>query len=239
LSTRAQIEIAVATLESRKAALRTAELNLEYATIRAPLAGRIGDTTVQVGGLVNRNSAQPLTTIVPLDPIWVRFKVSESEYLASSRKTDHEDKRNTPLRMVLADGSVHPHDGHVQNATNQVDAKTGTLELQATFPNPNHNILPGQFGRVRLSAELKHDVLVVPQRAVQEMQGMQSVFVVGPDSKAQVHSVVTGAQTPDGWIVEQGLSAGERVIVDGLQKVRPGALLNPKPYRAPAGVKAR
>jgi membrane fusion protein, multidrug efflux system len=233
LNTRAQIEVAEAQVESRKAALRTAELNLEYATIRSPISGRIGDTLVQVGGLVNHSSAQPLTTIVPLDPIWVRFKVSENEYLTAQRRADKSGQRR-PLRIVLADGTVHPYDGYVQNTTNQVDLKTGTLELQATFPNPTRNILPGQFGRIRVEQDTKNNVLLVPQKAVQEMQGMQSVFTVGPDNKVVVRSVVTGERVDERWIIEQGLKPGDRVIVEGMQKARPGAPVNPRPYQPPA-----
>ncbi len=234
LNTRAQIDVAEAQVESRKAALRTAELNLEYATIRAPISGRIGDTLVQVGGLVNRTSPQPLTTIVPLDPIWVRFKVSESEYLTYQRRTEKDRAQRRPLQIVLADGTLHPHEGLIQNTTNQVDPKTGTLELQATFPNPTHNILPGQFGRIRLRQEDKNNVLLVPQKAVQELQGMQSVFTVGEDNKVIARSVVTGERVDERWIIEQGLKPGDRVIVEGLQKARPGAPVNPRPYKPAA-----
>ncbi len=233
LNTRAQIDVARATVDSRQAALRTSQLNLDYATIRSPIAGRIGDTTVQVGGLVNRSSAQPLTTIVPLDPIWVRFKVSEAEYLNFRRRTGQEQDqtRSNPLRLVLADGRVHPAEGKFQNATNQVDPKTGTLELQATFPNPARSVLPGQFGRVRLHMEDKKDVIVVPQKALVEMQGMQSVMTVGADNKVVARSVVTSQRLDEGWIVEQGLKPGDRVIVEGIQKARPGSPVNPKPYQ--------
>jgi membrane fusion protein (multidrug efflux system) len=236
LNTRAQIDVAGAQLESRKATLRTAELNLEYATIRSPIAGRIGDTTVQVGGLVNRTSAVPLTTIVPLDPIWVRFKVSEAEYLNFRRRTgsEQDQTRRNPLRLVLADGRIHEYEGKFQNATNQVDSKTGTLELQATFPNPNRAILPGQFGRVRLHMEDKKDVIVIPQKAVVELQGMQSVLTVGPESKVVPRSVVTGQRIDEGWIIEQGLKPGDRVIVEGVQKARQGTIVNAKPYQTKA-----
>ena len=233
LNTRAQIDVAQAQLESRKATLRVAELNLDYATIKAPIAGRIGDTTVQVGGLVNHTSAQPMTTIVPLDPIWVRFKVSESEYLNFRRRTTPEQdqtKRN-PLRLVLADGRIHEAEGQFQNTTNQVNPKTGTLELQATFPNPNRSILPGQFGRVRLHREDKKDVIVIPQKALVEMQGMQSVLTVGADSKVVARSVVTGLRIDEGLIIEQGLKVGDRVIVEGVQKARPGSPVTVKQFQ--------
>ena len=239
LSTRAQIDTALAQVESRAALLRTAELNLEYATIHAPVSGRIGDSLIQVGGLVSHNAAQPLTTIVPLDPIWVRFKVSESAYLIYQRREDRDRALRLPLQMVLADGSVHPHPGYFQNTANQVDPKTGTLEVQATFGNPQRNILPGQFGRVRVLINDRKNVLLVPQRSVQEMQGLQSVMTVGPDNKVLARTVATGERVGERWIITQGLKPGDRVIVEGLQKARPGALVNPQPYRERPAVPER
>jgi len=236
LNTRAQIDVTQAQLEANRAVLRTAELNFEYATIRAPVSGRIGDTLVPVGGLVTKTAAQPLTTIVPLDPIWVRFKVSEGEYLAFQQRLEQDkDKvRQSPLQLVLADNSIYPQRGHFENTVNQVDPKTGTLELQATFPNPQRTILPGQFGRVRVASTERKNVILVPQRAVQEMQGLQSVFTVDADNKVLARSVVTGERVGDRWIIQQGLKPGDRVIVEGVQKVRPGAVVNPQTYRPPA-----
>jgi len=233
LSTRAQIDTTQAQIDSTRAQLDTAELNLEYATIRAPISGRIGDTLIQVGGLVTKTSSLPLTTIVPLDPIWVRFKVSEAEYLTMQRRGDPAQAMQTSLELVLADGSTHPYLGRVQNTVNQVDSRTGTLELQATFPNPRHNILPGQFGRVRMKVSDRKGVLLVPQKAVQEMQGLQSVFGVGPDNKVVARSILTSDRVGERWIVQQGLRPGDRVIVEGIQKVRPGSIVNPQPYQSP------
>ncbi len=194
LSTEAQIGTTGAQVQSNQALLRSSQLNLEYATIRAPISGRIGDSLIPVGGLVSKASATPLTTIVPLDPIWVRFKVSESEYLEFQKRNrlSRSAESQTPLEMLLADGTVHPYPGHIQNTVNQVDQKTGTLELQATFPNPHHNLLPGQFGRVRFHNQELHDALLVPQRAVQETQGLQSVYVVGPENKVVSQNIVPG-----------------------------------------------
>ncbi|HVX67762.1 MAG TPA: efflux RND transporter periplasmic adaptor subunit [Bryobacteraceae bacterium] len=228
LSTRTQIDSAQAQAEASRALLRTAELNLEYATIRAPIGGRIGDSLIQVGGLVTRTAAQPLTTIVPLDPIWVRFQVSEAEVLAYQRLAG---SRSLPLKLVLADNSEHRCAGHFENTVNQVDPKTGTLEVQATFPNPQRTVLPGQFGRVRIPSPEKKNAIVVPQKAVQELQGLQSVLAIGPNNTVLVRSIVTGERVAERWVVEQGLKPGDRVIVEGLQKARPGMVVNPQPYR--------
>ncbi|MEX2300754.1 MAG: efflux RND transporter periplasmic adaptor subunit [Bryobacterales bacterium] len=234
ISTSTQIESVQAQVEANRALLRTAELNLEYASIRAPISGRIGDSVIQVGGLVTRGAPQPLTTIVPLDPIWVRFQVSEAEALAYQRLATGESARTTPLQLVLADGSTHPHEGHFENTVNQVDPRTGTLEVQATFPNPRQTMLPGQFGRVRVRSAEKKDAVLIPQRAVTELQGLQSVFAVDAGNKVVNHNVVTGNRVGDRWVIEQGLKPGDRVIVEGLQKARPGTVVDPKPYQPPA-----
>jgi len=231
LSTAAQVATGQAQLDSDRAAERTAQLNVEYATIRSPIDGRIGDSLVQVGGLVSRTSPQPLTTIVPLDPIWVRFKVSESEYLNFERRDSPDRTLQAPLELVLADGNTYPFKGRTVNAVNQVDSKTGTLELQATFPNPRHTLLPGQFGRIRLASAEHRDALLVPQRAVQDLQGSQSVFTVEADNKVVARAVVMGERVGEMWIVQQGLKPGDRVVVEGLQKVRPGMVVNPQPYQ--------
>ncbi|MBI2684721.1 MAG: efflux RND transporter periplasmic adaptor subunit [Acidobacteria bacterium] len=232
LSTKAQLDTSRAQIVSNNALVRTAELNLEYATIRAPISGRIGDSLVQVGGLVNPASPQPLTTIVPLNPIWVRFKLSESEYFEYKRRKALTGSANIPLQLVLADGTIHPEKGKIENTVNQVDSKTGTLELQATFPNPQGNILPGQFGRVRVSIEDRRNALLVPQRAVTDLQGLQSVLTVGPDDKVLARGISTGERVGDRWIVLQGVKEGDRVIVEGLQKVRPGTPVRTEPYVA-------
>src|SRR5438094_2239925 len=151
LSTKAQIDTTAAQVESQKAAPRSAELNLEYATISAPIGGRIGDSLVQVGGLVTRNSAQPLTTIVPLDVIWVRFKLSENEYFNYEQRRASALNKSIPVQLVLADGQTYPHEGRVQNTVNQVDSKTGTIEVQAIFQNPDHTLLHVKFGRLLLT----------------------------------------------------------------------------------------
>jgi membrane fusion protein (multidrug efflux system) len=208
--------------EAQQAALHAAELNLEYGTIRAPIAGRIGDTLVPVGGLVLPTSPQPLTTIVPPDPIWVRFKVAESEYLSWARQGGLPGAA-LPVTLILADQSEFPSTGHIENSLNQVDPKTATLELQARFPNPRHTVLPGEFGRVRVQVARRKGAILIPQRAVQQLQSMQTVYTVGPDDKVEVKAVTPGDRVGNSWIIEKGLAPGDRVIVEGQQKVRPGS----------------
>jgi membrane fusion protein (multidrug efflux system) len=231
LSTKTQIASTEGRVESNQGALHTAELNLEYGTIRAPIAGRIGDTLVPVGGLVSPTAAQPLSTIVPLDPMWVRFKVTESEYIAWTKRGQQLPAGQ--LTLILADGSEFPAKGRVTDMLNQVDPKTGTLELQASFPNARHTLLPGQFGRIRVQVDERKDAIEIPQKAVQQVQSMQAVYTVGPDNKALLRAIVTGNRSGEMWIVEQGLKPGERIIVEGQLKVRPGATVEPQPYREP------
>lgn len=235
LSTRTQIEAMQGKVESLRGALRRAELNLEYATIPAPISGRAGDTLIPVGGLVTPNSPQPLTLIVPLDPIWVRFKVTESEYLGWARQGQAVPGGGLPVTLALADQSEFPHKGRIENALNQVDPKTGTLEMQARFPNPDRTVLPGQFGRVRVRVEERPNAILVPQKAVQQLQSMRTVYTVGPDNKVAMQPVVAGARVDDSWIIEQGLKPGDRVIVEGQLRVRPGARVAPQPYRPGEG----
>jgi membrane fusion protein (multidrug efflux system) len=215
-----------ATMAANRAMLRTAELSLEYATIRAPIDGRVGDSLLQIGGLVTKTSAQPLTTIVPLDPVWVRFQVSEAELPLFERA--HSGA--VPIELILSDGTVHPHRGHIVNTLNSVNTKTGTMEVQAMFANPDHAVLPGEFARVRVRTAERTQALLVPQKAVQELQGQQSVLTLGPDDTVVARGVVTGDRVDQRWIVEQGLKPGELVIVDGLQKARPGARVTPRLY---------
>jgi membrane fusion protein (multidrug efflux system) len=229
VSTKTQIQSTEGKVDALRGALRNANLNLDYGTIRAPISGLIGDTLVPVGGLVTPASSQALTTIVPLDPIWVRFQISESQYLAFRRRL-RDRTRDSRLELVLADDSLFPSRGQIENTQNQVDSKTGTLELQCRFPNPQRTLLPGQFGRVRFQIDERKNAILVPQRAVQQVQSVQTVYTVGPDNKVQARAIVTTERTGDNWIVSQGLQPGDRVIVEGLMRVRPGMVVRPETH---------
>jgi membrane fusion protein, multidrug efflux system len=236
LTTRVRVDAAQAQVDASKATLDQAELNLGYATIRAQISGRVGDSQIEVGGLVTKNSPQPLTTIVPLDPIWVRFQVSESEYLKfrgevaqGARRRDYFS--SVPIQLITANGEIHPQKGKIQNTLNRVDTKTGSLEVQATFPNPQRDILPGQFGRVQIQTEERQNVMLVPQRAIQQLQNMRTVLAVDSDNKVVARTVATAERVGDRWIIQQGLKPGDRIIVEGMQKVRPGSIVKTKPYQ--------
>lgn len=231
LSTDTQVQSTQGKVAAQRGAVETANLNLEYGTIRAPIGGLIGDTLVPVGGLVNPTAVGPLTTIVPLDVIWVRFKISEAQYLKLKGKQGGPAQDGPQLSLILADDSTFPQTGKVTNALNQVDPRTGTLELQADFPNPLHRLLPGQFGRVRYVAEHRTAALLVPQRAVLQNQSIPTVYVVGAGNRIEARAVKTGARVGEAWLIEEGLQPGDRVVVEGLLAVRPGTVVNPLPYR--------
>jgi membrane fusion protein, multidrug efflux system len=234
ITTRTQIDAKQGSVEAAQAALDEAELNFGYATIRAQISGRVGDTTVEVGGLATSNASQPLTTIIPLDPISVRFNVSELEYLNYIQTGGtRESGRLIPLQLVLADGRVFPHEGRIRRELNQVDPRTGTLQLQADFPNSDGLILAGQFGRVRARVRELKDAVLIPQKAVVELQGARSVMVVGPEDKVVQRTVTMGDRIGELWIATEGLKPGDRVVVEGLQKARPGTVVKPQVVALP------
>lgn len=230
LNTDTQVQSAEGRVQQQRGSLASANLNLEYGTVRSPVSGRIGDTLTPVGGLVSANSAQPLTTVAPLDPMWVRFKVSESQQLQSVGSRGSAKGPGPALELFLADNARFPHAGRIENMLNQVDPRTGTLEIQASFPNPQGILLPGQFGRVRFQSAERKGVIVIPQRAVQQNLSIQSVYVVGAGNKIEARPVKTAERTGTNWIIEQGLQPGDRVVVEGLLSVRPGVVVRPIPY---------
>jgi membrane fusion protein (multidrug efflux system) len=234
LTQKTSIQQAEAAVLAAKAALRQAELNLSFTEIKAPTAGRIGETHIQIGGLASANSAEPLTLISPLDPIYVEFTVTERDYLEYTRRKLAEEKATgrtlqiAPLELLLADGSVYPDKGRYRYADRAVDVQTGTLKLIGEFPNPNRILLPGQFSRVRLRTGMKEGVFVVPQRAVVELQGLRQLLLVDKDNRVIQRTVTATDRVGSQWVIEKGLSSGDRVIVDGLQKAIPGSQVAPR-----------
>lgn len=231
LSTQTQIQGAEGKVQTQRGVLNSANLNVQYGTIRSPISGMAGDTLVPVGGLVSSNSAQPLTTVVPLDPMWVRFKLSESQYVEYQRLQRTGRGNGPPIELFLVDKTKFPHTGHIRNALNQVDPRTGTLEVQASFPNPQSVLLPGQFGRVRFQMRERQGAILIPQRAIQQTQTLQTVYVVGANNKVEIRPVTMGERIGDDWIVEKGLRPGERVVVEGVLTIRPGIVVQPVPYK--------
>jgi membrane fusion protein (multidrug efflux system) len=229
LNQRIGIQQAQAAVEAGRAAVTQAQLDLSYTTIRAPVTGVIGRLDVNEGNLVGRGEPTLLATMSTYDPIKISATMSEVDYLRFARRAK-ERKAGTPeipLELVLADGTSYPLRGRTTTLDRTVDPKTGTIIVEALFPNPEKLIKPGQFGRVRAVVEERPDAILVPQAAVQETQGAKSVLVVGAEDKVALRSVTLGERIGDLFIVTRGLEAGERVIVEGLQKVRPGMQVKP------------
>ena len=231
-------QAAEASVEAAQAAVKQAELDLGFTRIAAPMSGLIGKTEINPGNLVGRQLTL-LTSISDIDPIHVRFSISEQEYLRLIKeggKTSTREGGGPPLELLLADGSVHPSQGRVAFVERTVDPTTGTLQIEAGFPNPDRTLRPGLFARVRAAVEVRKGAILVPQKAVQELQATFNVAVVSASDNVEIRPVKPGPRIDSMWIIEQGLNPGERVVVEGLQKVRPGMTVKAVP--APAEGKA-
>jgi membrane fusion protein (multidrug efflux system) len=222
-----------ASVQAARAAVEKADLDLSFTEIRSPIDGIAGVAVAQIGNLVGPGDPNPLTTVSQVDPIRVSAPISEREYLAFARRSgalaDAPEARDANLELVLADGSVHPERGRAIFAGREVDPRTGTILFKGEFPNPGNLLRPGQYARVRAVTEIKKGALLVPQRAVSELQGVQQVAVVGPDDKVELRVVQTGVRDGSLQVIEKGVAPGERVVVEGLQKVRDGSVVAPKP----------
>jgi membrane fusion protein (multidrug efflux system) len=225
----AAIQQAQAAMDGANASIREAELNVEYCTITTPIDGIAGTRQVAPGNLVGQGDATLLATVSNVNPVRVFVSISESEYLVYQRMRAQGKLRDAggELELVLADGSTFPGKGRIIIADRAVDLKTGTLSIVAEFPNPQALLRPGQFGRVRLAATVAENALLVPQKAVTEMQSAKVVYVVGADNKVALRSITLGQRVGSDYIVTEGVKEGERIIVEGLQKVRPGDTVNP------------
>jgi len=235
VAAQAQVRAAKAQIDAARAQVDAAQLNLGFTRIVSQIDGIAGIAQAQIGDLVGPTSL--LTTVSTLDPIKVYFPVSEKGYLNYIKENPDaakraEQERQLGLEMILADGSRYPHEGSFSFADRQVDVKTGTLRLQGLFPNPGNILRPGQFARVRAVTKTRRGALLVPQRAVTELQGSYQVAVVGKDNKVEIRPVKVGERTGSQWVVDAGLKPGERVIAEGIQRVRQGMTVNPKPLKA-------
>jgi membrane fusion protein (multidrug efflux system) len=235
VAAQAQVRAAKAQIDAAKAQVDAAQLNLGFTRIVSQIDGIAGIAQAQIGDLVGPTTL--LTTVSTLDPIKVYFPVSEKGYLNYIKENPDaakraEQERQLGLEMILADGSLYPHEGSFSFADRQVDVKTGTLRLQGLFPNPGNILRPGQFARVRAITTTKKGALLVPQRAVTELQGSYQVAVVGKDNKVEIRPVKVAQRIGTQWIIDAGLKPGERVVAEGIQRVRAGMTVNPKPLKA-------
>jgi membrane fusion protein (multidrug efflux system) len=223
---------AKAAVDSRAAAVHQARLNLGWTRVFSPISGIAGAATQQVGNLVNPSTV--LTTVSQCDPIRVEYPLSEQEYLKLQEETQKNPgvARANNLDLVLTDGSTFPERGRILFEGRQIDVKTGTITTVAAFPNPGNLLRPGQYAKVRAVTEVKKGAILVPQRAVNELQGGYQVAVVGSDDKAEIRTVKPAERIGKLWVIDSGLSPGDRVVVEGFSKVKSGAAV--KPTEAPA-----
>jgi membrane fusion protein (multidrug efflux system) len=224
-----------ASLEAAKAALERAQIDLSFTRVEAPASGIAGKTEVYPGTLVGRGQSTLLTRISQVDQIHVRINVPEREYIEYARRGEEKKKAGetgeVPFELVLSDGSLHPEKGTLVFVDRAVDTRTGTILVEVAFPNPGAVIRPGQFGRVRVAVDERKGAILVPQRAVTELQGTYRVAVVKPDDTVDLRMVTAGARVGTLWVIEQGLKPDERVVVEGTQKVRPGMKVTPVPVK--------
>lgn len=241
----AQANAGRAAVEAAEATLRGARIDLGYTRIVAPTDGIVGKLEISSGNLVGRGGATLLTTISQVDPIYLRFSISERDYLAFANRRKEAIARlleqgetlegaraargpdETPFEMILADGKVHPHRGRLVFADRLVDPTTGTLLMEVSFPNPDSIVRPGQYGRARVAVDVVRGAILVPQKAVSELQGLRSVYVLGEGDKVEVRTVTMGPRVGTLWAVASGLKPTDRVVVEGIQKINPGIVVQP------------
>jgi membrane fusion protein (multidrug efflux system) len=228
---------AKATYDSAKADVTAASVNLGYTKVTAPMDGIVGTTGVNPGALVTANTL--LTTISQTDRMKIEVAFPERDYIKYAEKINQaatrdikQVEKNGKAELLLSDGSVYAKKGWVETVDRAIDASTGTLKIRLMFPNPEGTLRPGQFGKIRGSLDQLTGAILIPQRAVQEIQGSFNVAVVGADNKVELRSVKAGARTGTWWVISEGLKAGEKVVVEGIQKVRNGVEVEPQPAAA-------
>jgi membrane fusion protein (multidrug efflux system) len=239
LSQRTAIQLAEAAVEAAKAGVTQAELNLKYTVVESPVDGIISKLAVDTGNLVGKGEATLLATVSAVDPMFVDFAIPESDYLRLVKRIpglgrgEVQPNRPASWDLILADGTLFPHKGRPVFIDRAIDQKTGTIQVRAQFPNPDKALRPGQFGRVRAVTDEVRDAVLVPQTAVQELQGVKTVLVVGDGDKVAQRTVTLREPYQQFYIVSAGLKPGERVIVEGLQKARPGMQVKAEAKAAP------
>jgi membrane fusion protein (multidrug efflux system) len=216
--------------------VEAARVNLGFTRLTSPIDGIAGKAQVQIGNLVSATGG-PITTVSTLDPIKAEFTVSEQEYLKFREHANDLDRLR--LELILADGTTYPRSGKFLFADREIDQSTGAILLTGLFPNPGNILRPGQYAKVRAVVGTQENALLVPQRAVTELQGNYQVAVVNDDNRVAIESVKVGDRVGPLWMITEGLKRGQRVIVDGAMKVGPGLQVNPKPFTETAPAKKR
>lgn len=237
LDAQATADSTSAAAEHARAVLASAEINLKFTEVSAPITGRIGRSVVTTGALVSAGQAAPLTTIQRLDPIFVDIQQSSAALLTFRRQVAGGglDRTTTEVNLVLEDASRYPHAGVLQFAESVVDMNTGTVTIRARFPNPEGLLLPGMYVRAEFSPMQAREAILAPQRGIsRDAKGNATALVIGADSKAELRTVVTERTVGDQWLVSEGLTPGDRLIVEGLGRIQPGQTVRPIAAGAPS-----
>lgn len=236
----ASVDVGKAAVVSAQARVDSTKLDVGYCEVRAPIAGLIGARQVSVGELVGKGQPTLLATMSTLDPIWFYCAISEVQYLRAENEVRRTGKQiaELPVSLILANGSVHPAKGRFVFIDRAVDSKTGTLRVRAEFANAEKLLRPGMFGRIKVDLGVRPDSILVPERAVAELQGKTFVWVVGADNKATQRAVKVGETLGENVLIAEGLKAGERIVTEGLQKVREGATVQTTTVEEPARTQA-
>jgi len=222
---------AKASVKAAEAQVEQAQLNLEFTDVKSLVDGMVGIAQAQIGNLVNPSTV--LTSVSQINPIKAYFSISEQEYLHYAERINAQAQKDIPSNgppfdLILADGSIYPHKGIGLLTNRQVDPATGSIQVVCSFPNPHNILRPGQFGRLRAAAEVRRGALLVPQKAVNELQGAYQLAMVGNDYKVSIRPVTVGERIGQAWIIKSGVQPGELVIVEGLQKVQSGSTVKIK-----------
>ena len=226
-------EATLSSLEAAKANLRASKIQLSYTKIKAPINGIIGKTQAKVGDFVGKDpNPVILNTVSRVDTILVTFFITETQYLTVARymarqKAAAQEERGDNLELILIDGSVYEHKGRADFINREVDRTTGAMLIQASFPNPEKLLRPGQFARIKAQAQVVKDGILIPQRCVMELQGLYNVYVVDAENKVTIREITVGSTVDSFWLIEKGLKPGEKVIYEGIQKVRDGVTVKP------------
>ena len=231
LSARAALEAARANVGAAQANVKKAAIDLGFTRVTSPIDGIAGIANAQVGNLVGPSGIAELTTVSTMNPIRVNVQISEKEYLRVFERTKNRRPQDTPLRITLADETIYPYKGELAYVQRQIDPRTGTIQVTALFPNPDNKLRPGGFALLTVEMTVSKGALLVPQPAVTELQGGYQIAVVGADNKVDVRSVKVGERVDDDlWIITEGLKPGEKVVAEGVQRVKQGMTVKPTPY---------
>jgi membrane fusion protein (multidrug efflux system) len=231
---KAAVDAAKAQIEVARSSLQAAQLNLDYTNVKSPVNGIAGIRVANIGDLVGTSQQQILTTVSQIDPIYVQFPISEQEYLKLRAFFFAREAQPQPgVELILSDGSVYPEKGKIDIVGRQVEVSTGTLRIRAVFPNPGNILRPGQYSRVRATTTIQNNALLLPQRAVEELQGQYQVALVGADEKIVFRTVKVGERVGSYWVIEQGINPSDRVVIEGLQDIKTGQPVETKAAALP------